>query len=216
MRTKVVATGVALLVPVLGACEGGAGTGENQAVQLGEPEAVYTEPFSVVSTVREFDDGRVLVADALGQVVVRLDLDAGTADTIGKVGEGPDEYRQPDAVWPLPGGRTLTRRSRQRPPHRAGPRAGVRRNPPLRHGQPGPGESVHGAAAGGGRPRPALLPRHGRDGPRRGFHANPAPGPGDRGVGLAGHGQGAWLHTARDRKREQPESRNHRHPPFAG
>ena len=107
MRTKVVATGVALLVPVLGACEGGAGTGENQAVQLGEPEAVYTEPFSVVSTVREFDDGRVLVADPLGQVVVRLDLDAGTADTIGKVGEGPDEYRQPDAVWPLPGGRTL-------------------------------------------------------------------------------------------------------------
>ena len=76
-------------------------------MQLGEPEAVFPEPFAVLSTVREFDDGRVLVADPLGQVVVRLDLDAGTADTIGKVGEGPDEYRQPDAVWPLPGGRTL-------------------------------------------------------------------------------------------------------------
>lgn len=107
MRTRVRATGVTLLLPVLGACEGGAGAGENPAVQLGEPEAVSAEPFAVVSTVREFGDGRVLVADPLGQVVVRLDLDAGAADTIGKVGEGPDEYRQPDAVWPLPGGRTL-------------------------------------------------------------------------------------------------------------
>ena len=105
---RVAAIGVAVIVPVLGACEGGAaGEGQVGAVQLGEPEAVYPESFSVVSTVREFDDGRVLVADPLSQVVVRLDLDAGTADTIGKVGEGPDEYRQPDAVWPLPGGRTL-------------------------------------------------------------------------------------------------------------
>ena len=76
-------------------------------VRLGEPEAVHPEPFAVVSAVREFADGRVLVADPLGQIVVRLDLDAGTVDTIGAVGEGPDEYRQPDAVWPLPGDMTL-------------------------------------------------------------------------------------------------------------
>lgn len=99
----------ALVVAVMGGCDRGAATGDGRAgqVPLGEPEAVYPEPFAVVSTVREFEDGRVLVADPLGQVVVRLDLDAGTADTIGAVGEGPDEYRQPDAVWPLPGGRTL-------------------------------------------------------------------------------------------------------------
>ena len=107
MRTRVLAVGAVLLLPALGACEGGAGARENPVVLLGEPEAVFAEPFAVVSTVREFEDGRVLLADPLGQVVVRLDLDAGTADTIGKVGEGPDEYRQPDAVWPLPGGRTL-------------------------------------------------------------------------------------------------------------
>lgn len=106
MRARVAATGVAVMAAAAGACEGGVG-GENPALQLGEPEAVSPEPFAVLSTVREFDDGRVLVADPLGQAVVRLDLDAGTADTIGKVGEGPDEYRQPDAVWPLPGGRTL-------------------------------------------------------------------------------------------------------------
>ena len=87
---------------------GGPGAGDViETVVLAEAEAVYGEPFSVVSTVRELPGGDVLVADPLGQVVVRLDLDAGRADTIGGVGEGPTEYRQPDAVWPLPGGRTL-------------------------------------------------------------------------------------------------------------
>lgn len=81
--------------------------GAQQPVTLGEAEAVYEESFSTVSTVRELPDGRVLVADALGQVLVRLDLDAGTADTLGRVGEGPEEYRQPDAAWALPGGKTL-------------------------------------------------------------------------------------------------------------
>lgn len=85
----------------------GAGADAVRVVALGEAEAVYGEPFSVVSTVRELPGGHVLVADPLGQVVVRLDLDAGIADTIGGVGEGPTEYRRPDAVWPLPGGRTL-------------------------------------------------------------------------------------------------------------
>lgn len=78
-----------------------------QVVPLGQADAVYGEPFSVVSTVRELPDGRVVVADPLGQVVVRIDLGTGAADTVGTVGEGPAEYRQPDAVWPLPGGRSL-------------------------------------------------------------------------------------------------------------
>ena len=78
-----------------------------EVVALGEPEAVWGEPFSFVSTVREFSDGTVLVGDPLGQVVLHIDLAAGTADTIGGVGEGPEEYRQPDAVWPLPDGRSL-------------------------------------------------------------------------------------------------------------
>lgn len=109
MRTAGAVVGAALIVVAAGGCDRGTADGEARAgvVRLGEPEAVSPEPFAAVSTVREFEDGRVLVADPLGQVVVRLDLDAGAADTIGAVGEGPDEYRQPDAVWPLPGGRTL-------------------------------------------------------------------------------------------------------------
>ena len=100
---------MAVIASVTGGCEGGAGGGAGRSaiVPLGEAEAAYAESFAAVRTVRELDDGRVLVADPLGQVVVRVDLDAGTADTIGSVGEGPEEYIQPDAVWPLPGGRTL-------------------------------------------------------------------------------------------------------------
>ncbi|MGI9628634.1 MAG: hypothetical protein ACR2QM_17500 [Longimicrobiales bacterium] len=80
---------------------------DGQAVRLDEPVAVFPEGFSVVQTVRELPDGRVLVADPLGQTVVAVDMAAGTADSIGRVGQGPEEYRQPDAVWPLPSGRTL-------------------------------------------------------------------------------------------------------------
>ncbi len=74
---------------------------------LGNPEVAFGHAFSLINTVREMPDGRVLVADPLGQVLVLVHLDAGTADTLGGVGEGPKEYRQPDAVWPLPDGRTL-------------------------------------------------------------------------------------------------------------
>ena len=114
MRSRILAgvagavvLGGGTLLIVQGSGGPGAEADAVEVVALAEAEAVYGEPFSVVSTVRELPGGRVLVADPLGQVVVRLDLDAGTADTIGGVGEGPNEYRQPDAVWPLPGGRTL-------------------------------------------------------------------------------------------------------------
>lgn len=76
-------------------------------MRLDTPEAAFAQAFSVVQTVREMPDGRVLVADPLGQALMLVNLDAGAADTLGAVGEGPDEYQQPDAVWPLPGGRTL-------------------------------------------------------------------------------------------------------------
>jgi len=57
--------------------------------------------------VRELPDGRVLVADPLGQTLLVVDMEAGTTVSVGRVGEGPAEYRQPDTVWPLPGDRSL-------------------------------------------------------------------------------------------------------------
>ena len=102
---RAVVAGLAATVAGCGVDSGGEGGGGS--ARLAEPEAVFDHALSVVQTVREMPDGRVLVADPLGQVLLLVDMDAGVADTLGAVGEGPDEYRQPDAVWPLPDGKTL-------------------------------------------------------------------------------------------------------------
>lgn len=72
-----------------------------------ELEAQHPEPFSFLNRVRERADGTVMAADPLSQVVLRLDMVTGTADTLGRVGEGPEEYLQPDQVFPLPADSTL-------------------------------------------------------------------------------------------------------------
>lgn len=78
-----------------------------QPVELSAPDAVSPESYGLIQTVRELRDGRVVWADPLGQALVVGDLDHATADTLGRIGQGPAEYRQPDAVWPLPGDSTL-------------------------------------------------------------------------------------------------------------
>lgn len=70
-------------------------------------EVTYPEPFSYVSSVRELSDGTILVADPISQVLLRIDLDAGTTDTLGRQGAGPQEYQEPDQVFPLPADSTL-------------------------------------------------------------------------------------------------------------
>jgi hypothetical protein len=74
---------------------------------LTQPEATYPEAFALVQRVRELANGRVVIADPLGQVLLIADMKSGKADTLGGVGQGPEEYRQPDAVYPLPGDSTL-------------------------------------------------------------------------------------------------------------
>ena len=97
--------GATLALVSAGAC-GGEGT-EGDRTGLGPAQAALEHEFAVIQTVRELPDRRVLVADPLGQTLVVADMDAGTTTPLGQVGEGPAEYRQPDAVWPLPGDRSL-------------------------------------------------------------------------------------------------------------
>ncbi len=88
-----------------------AGSGSLQAqvtyIELSDADAAFTEAFSLVRGVRELPDGRVMIADPLGQAVVVADLARGVADTIGRPGQGPQEYRQPDGLFPMPGDSTL-------------------------------------------------------------------------------------------------------------
>lgn len=76
-------------------------------VSLDEPEAAHGEPFSLVGGVRELADGRVLVTDALEGALYVLDRNLGKAEKLAREGQGPDEYRQPDALSPWPGDSTL-------------------------------------------------------------------------------------------------------------
>lgn len=89
------------------ACDSGAPrTGEDGTVQpesLAPPDAVFPGDFGYVHTAVELPDGHVLVADPLGKALYRVDMDNGTRIVVGRVGEGPGEYLQPDAVWPFRG-----------------------------------------------------------------------------------------------------------------
>lgn len=75
--------------------------------KLGKPDAAFPESFSLIQGLRELPDGRVMIADPLGQALVVVDLRSGRVDTLGKVGQGPREYRQPDGLFALPGDSTL-------------------------------------------------------------------------------------------------------------
>jgi hypothetical protein len=104
------ASSAAVLIAIAGALTLGSPVASAQEVpehQLTKPDAAYPEGFGSVRGVRETADGKVIVADGLGQALILLDLDAGTADTIGRVGGGPEEYQTPDALYPLPDEGTL-------------------------------------------------------------------------------------------------------------
>jgi hypothetical protein len=103
--------GPLIVLSTLGCGAAGDDPGDRDAgpsvLTLGEPTAVFPEDFGTVQTVRELPGGDVLAADPLARALYRIDMDAGTREVIGSEGEGPGEYLQPDAVWPLPGDSTL-------------------------------------------------------------------------------------------------------------
>ncbi len=74
---------------------------------LDQPDATFAEPFSSVAGMLELPDGRLMVADGLGQALLVVDMATGGVDTIGRIGQGPGEYKSPDGVFPLPADSTL-------------------------------------------------------------------------------------------------------------
>jgi len=72
-----------------------------------ELETSFPEAFSYLSAVRELSHGKLLAADPMSEVLLRLDLESGMVDTLGSQGEGPQEWGQQDRVFPLPADSTL-------------------------------------------------------------------------------------------------------------
>ena len=110
--------------------------------QLEQPNATFPEAFSLIQSVRELADGRVMVADPLGQALVVADLGTGRADTLGGVGQGPAEYRQPDGLFALPGDSTLLVDLGNARLTVVGPDGGFAETMPITQGEPGPGGNL--------------------------------------------------------------------------
>ena len=75
--------------------------------QLGAAEARFNHPFSSIRGIRQLPDGRVMVSDGIEDAVLRVDMQSGKADTLGRIGQGPGEYKTPDVLFALPGGATM-------------------------------------------------------------------------------------------------------------
>jgi hypothetical protein len=78
-----------------------------EPIRFGSPDAVAAEPRGSISGIRVERGGSVLVADGVEARLVRLSPDLAEATVIGREGQGPDEYRQPDGLFALPGDSTL-------------------------------------------------------------------------------------------------------------
>ena len=70
-------------------------------------DAVFSEGFGMVSGLHELSDGRLMITDGLGQMLLWVEMDGGRMEQIGREGRGPEEYRTPDALYALAGDSTL-------------------------------------------------------------------------------------------------------------
>lgn len=95
---------------ILGATLAAPGLLMAQAVReltLGPPTARNPTEFAMIGGLREFRDGSLLIADPLDATLYRVDAALRTVTPVGRNGAGPGEYKQPDAIFALPGDSVL-------------------------------------------------------------------------------------------------------------
>ncbi len=130
-----------LVLAPLAAAPSGATAQEVRVLSVGEPAATYGEGLGSLRGVRELPDGRVLVADGLGQVLIVWHPD-GRADSLANTGQGPDEYRVPDGLFALPGGSTLLVDIGNTRLTEIGPDLAFGETTPIAQSPPGPGMTL--------------------------------------------------------------------------
>jgi hypothetical protein len=72
-------------------------------VKLKPADAKPEEEFTIIGSVRELADGRVIVNDPREARVIVLDMKSGTATALGRVGKGPEEYSMAAPVRAMAG-----------------------------------------------------------------------------------------------------------------
>lgn len=77
------------------------------SLTLGPVVARHPGDFTLIRGVRELADGSVLVVDPIEKLLVRLDPTLQRRQPLGRTGQGPGEFLQPDGIWPLPADSSL-------------------------------------------------------------------------------------------------------------
>jgi hypothetical protein len=77
-------------------------------IRLAPPDArLDGDGFTYIASLRELPDGRVLLTDQWQRQFVVGDLRAGTVTPVGRVGDGPSEFRNVGDLWALGGDTTI-------------------------------------------------------------------------------------------------------------
>ncbi|MCE2530917.1 MAG: hypothetical protein J4F44_00255 [Acidimicrobiia bacterium] len=105
-NTGMVRVGLALAAAAGVGAAGVAAAQEAPQVSFGTATATFEDGLGSMRGVRELEDGRVLIADGFGAAVI-VWMPGSGADTLTNTGQGPEEYRTPDGLFPLPDGGTL-------------------------------------------------------------------------------------------------------------
>lgn len=90
-----------------GQTRGTASADAGRVFRLGAPDATLADEFSIISSVRELADGRVLVSDEKEKRLALGDFRSRSVTTLGGQGAGPGEYRQVARLWAAAGDSTL-------------------------------------------------------------------------------------------------------------
>lgn len=92
----------------LACCAAAVAGGQNAPIRrLNAASATHPAEFSGIAMIRELRDGRVIVLDTTEKRLLAADFRNGTVTPLGRTGDGPEEYRRPNALFPLTGDSTL-------------------------------------------------------------------------------------------------------------
>jgi hypothetical protein len=83
------------------------GRDQGATLQLRPADGEIAEGFSVISSIRELGDGRVLISDEKETRLILADFRSGSVTTLGRRGRGPGEYQQVARLWAVAGDSTL-------------------------------------------------------------------------------------------------------------
>lgn len=82
---------------VAGVASGGLQSPESRTLSV--PDKVFDQPFTRVSGIHEFADGRILAVDGHEATIWLIDPTNGATVRVGRNGRGPGEYLQPGKVF---------------------------------------------------------------------------------------------------------------------